>query len=207
MPFRSRLPLLPALFLLPPPTPSQAEEITFYYQGALTQDGTLPAGCGGFVGAGTSFLGSLTFETTTPDVHPAPQQAIHERAIVASSLELLGVAYGHAGNGSMQFQDGYNVGGECGGALHDQLNFYPRVASPLCPGTFSLSITRIDCTGGLLGTATSMPTQPPAASFMPFQFRMARAGVELVGSITAMSLEPPTPVEPSTWGRIKRRMQ
>lgn len=110
-------------------TPAGAEEVTFYFQGVLTEDGGFSPACGGLLGGGTSFTGSFTFESTTPDIHPAPQQSIHPQAIVAASLELDGVAYDLV-DGAIQFQDDYSTDASlCGGALHDQLSYSVNVTT------------------------------------------------------------------------------
>ncbi len=188
-------------------TPARAADITFHFQGQLVSGGTLPAGCGGAQASGTPFGGSLTYRTTSPDLHPAPQQAVHPGAVVGATLQLDGVVYGMTGTGSMQFQNGYNVTGHCGGALHDQLNFYFDVVSGSCAETFALSVTRVDCTGQMLATATQMPTEPPGAAYLPFGFEMApmSGGAGLIGEIHTLSLEAPVPVVPQSWGVLKTR--
>ncbi|NNF08372.1 MAG: hypothetical protein HKN21_16545 [Candidatus Eisenbacteria bacterium] len=197
--------LLALLFLISLAHQSGAAEVTFYFEGTTTQAGDLPTACGGFVPSGSSISGSITLETTIPDLHPAPQQSIHPGAIVASSLQIGSNGFNHASDGSLQFQDQYNVTGDCGGALHDQLNFSPSVSGVSCSATFNVSIVGIDCTGTMFNSAANIPTTPPAPIYLPFDFTMtpSRGGETLVGSITSLSLEPPVAVESATWGRLK----
>ncbi len=187
--------------------PVGSEVIVFSFEGTVTQAGTFPPGCGSPPAPGAGFSGEILVETSTPDLHPAAEQAIHAGAVVGSSLDLNGVVYDHEADGSLQFQDGYNVTGDCGGAPHDQINYTLVLRHPGCGAAFTVTVGGIDCTGAMVSSAAAIPEEAPLPSFLPFQFLLAPAGggAPVTGTVTTLSREPSTAVRNRSWGFIKFR--
>src|SRR5262245_22033261 len=127
--------------------------VTFQFAGVVTQDPLLDPNdpFAGSIAAGTSFSGSYTFESTTPDADPTPNAGSY-----TSSPGTLSVTIG--GN-PFSAVDLLNIGVIDNSAGGDFYTVFARNTTG--PGTFALSLSLQDIDGTALGSA-ALPTTAPA---------------------------------------------
>ena len=169
-------------------TPARGTPVTWSFKGEITSVTDFDNVLGGAVSIGTSFFGSLTFESNTPDSNPDPAFSSFENALIDFSGMIGAISFG----GPIIGVDSIYIANGVPSVSADTLSVFST--ADLAGQTLSAILNLTDLDGTAL-SSDALPVVPPDLSqfdSVTLRFMRQLQDLDLKGDITLLTPDPGT---------------
>lgn len=168
--------------------PARGTPVTWSFKGEITSVTDFANVLGGAVSVGTTFFGSLTFESSTPDSNPDPSFSSFQSALIDFSGSVGGIPFG----GPILGVDSINIANGLPTVSSDTFNLFSSV--DIAGQTLNVILNLTDSNGLAIST-DALPVDPPDLSqfdSVTLRFMQQLLDLDLKGDITLLTPDPGT---------------